>query len=136
MFQSKTRNFFDYIKMFTVKLHLVENENMNNSLNLDVRDIIIKILNYIFEKGKHEYIEIENLKYNILSKVYDLNTEDLQDLKDKITYDFYMKAIEKINDEVIHNVLKYVIYLPLSKNILIEVINYIYYSIENKMEGL
>lgn len=136
MFQSKTRNFFDYIKMFTVKLHLVENGNMNNSLNLDVRDIIIKILNYIFEKGKHEYIEIDNLKYNILSKVYDLNIDDLQDLKDKITYNFYMKAIEKINDEVIHNVLKYVIYLPLSKNILIEVMNYIYYSVENKMEGL
>lgn len=136
MFQSKTRNFFDYIKMFTVKLHLVENGNMNNSLNLDVRDIIIKILNYIFEKGKHEYIEIENLKYNILSKVYDLNIDDLQDLKDKITYNFYMKVVEKISDDIIHNVLKYVIYLSLSKNILIEVMNYIYHSIENKMEGL
>lgn len=136
MFQSKPRSFFDYIKMFTIKLNLVENESVNNSLNLDVRDVIVKILNHIFEKGKYEYIEIENLKYDILSMVYDLDIEDLQDLKDKITYNFYMKMVEKINDETVHNVMKYVMYLPLNKNILIEVVKYIYYSIEEEMENL
>lgn len=136
MFQSKPRSFFDYIKMFTIKLNLVENRSVNNSLDLDVRDVIVKILNYIFEKGKHEYIEIENLKYDVLSKVYDLDIEDLQDLKDKITYNFYMEVVEKINDEIIHNVLKYVMYLPLNKNILIEVVKYIYYSIKEGMENL
>lgn len=135
MFQSKPRNFFDYIKMFTVKLNLVENGNTNTT-DFDVREIIIKILNYIFEREKHEYVEIENLKYDILSKVYDLSVEDLHDLKDKITHDFYMKVVEKINDEVIHNVIRYVIYLPISKNLLVEVVKYIYYTIEESLENL